>query len=94
ETSAILNKLYQHFFGDKTVDFDSSIEEQRVKINFELVLSELDIDNLGKYFLSPLIQNVSPFGVKFSSDNGVLTSDIIASGLRSFVSDERSVVLD
>ncbi|MCZ5435835.1 hypothetical protein O5626_29340, partial [Escherichia coli] len=48
----------------------------------------------GKYFLSPLIQNVSPFGVKFSSDNGVLTSDIIASGLRSFVSDERSVVLD
>ncbi|WP_122995209.1 TcdA/TcdB catalytic glycosyltransferase domain-containing protein, partial [Escherichia coli] len=94
ETSAILNKLYQHFFGDKTVDFDSSIEEQRIKINFELVLSELDLDNLGKYFLSPLIQNVSPFGVKFSSDNGVLTSDIIASGLRSFVSDERSVVLD
>lgn len=94
DTSAILNKLYQHFFGDKPVDFGSSIEEQRIKLHFDTVLSRMEPDNLGKYFLSPLIQNVSPLGVRFSSDNGVLTSDIMASGLRSFVSDEKNVVLD
>ncbi|WDC04425.1 TcdA/TcdB catalytic glycosyltransferase domain-containing protein (plasmid) [Escherichia albertii] len=94
DTSAILRGLYQHFFGDKPVDFGSSPEEQRVKSYFDLVLNSLDSDNLGKYFLSPLAQNVSPFGVKFSCDNGILTSDIIASGIRSIASDQKNVVLD
>lgn len=89
----ILKKLYNHFFGKDIVHFGPSNYEQSLKLTFESILDVLDKNNFSKYFLSVMNQDVSALGVRYSSVEGKLTSDIMMSGMKDRLSNN-NIVLD
>ncbi|HHR5829468.1 TPA: TcdA/TcdB catalytic glycosyltransferase domain-containing protein [Providencia alcalifaciens] len=92
DTKIILKKIYNHFFGKDIIHFGPSNYEQSLKLTFESILDVLDKNNLSKYFLSVMNQDVSALGVRYSSVEGKLTSDIMMSGMKYGLSN--NIVLD
>ncbi|ETT01159.1 DUF3491 domain-containing protein (plasmid) [Providencia sp. PROV188] len=93
DTKIILKKLYNHFFGKDIVHFGPSNYEQSLRLTFESILDVLDKNNFSKYFLSVMNQDVSALGVRYSSVEGKLTSDIMMSGMKDILSNN-NIVLD
>ncbi|WP_154124841.1 TcdA/TcdB catalytic glycosyltransferase domain-containing protein [Grimontia hollisae] len=93
DAKVILKRLYHHFFGEGNPHFGPSSYEQALKVTFYSVLESLDKNNLGKYFLSVMNQDVSALGVRFSSTDGILTSEVMISGMKDGLS-KSNVVLD
>ncbi|HCE1798303.1 TPA: DUF3491 domain-containing protein [Vibrio parahaemolyticus] len=83
DAKQILNHLYNHFFNDNKSKFGISGYEKSLQIIFESILEKLDLNNIGKYFSSIMNLSVSSFGMKFSSVDGSLSSDVIVSGSKS-----------
>ncbi|THE57910.1 TcdA/TcdB catalytic glycosyltransferase domain-containing protein [Vibrio parahaemolyticus] len=82
DAKIILKRLYHYFFGEGEPHFGPSSYEQALKVSFKSALETLDKNNLGKYFLSVMNQDVSALGVRFSSIDGILTSDVMISGMK------------
>ncbi len=91
DAKIILNKIYENFFGEGVTHFGPSNYEKSLKVSFQSVLEILDKNNLSKYFLSIMNQNVSALGMKFSSEDGILTSDIIISGVKDGLSNKNII---
>ncbi|HHR6308228.1 TPA: TcdA/TcdB catalytic glycosyltransferase domain-containing protein [Providencia alcalifaciens] len=92
DTIVILKKLYNYLFGEDIVHFGPSNYEQSLKVTFESILDVLDKNNISKYFLSVMNQDVSALGVRYSSIEGKLTSDIMMAGMKDGLSN--NIVLD
>ncbi|MDZ5117897.1 DUF3491 domain-containing protein [Vibrio parahaemolyticus] len=93
DAKIILKRLYHYFFGEGEPHFGPSSYEQALKVSFNSALETLDKNNLGKYFLSVMNQDVSALGVRFSSTDGILTSDVMISGMKDGLY-QNNVVLD
>ncbi len=93
DAKIILKRLYHYFFGEGEPHFGPSSYEQALKVSFNSALETLDKNNLGKYFLSVMNQDVSALGVRFSSTDGILTSDVMISGMKDSLY-QNNVVLD
>lgn len=93
DAKIILKRLYHYFFGEGEPHFGPSSYEQALKVSFNSALETLDKNNLGKYFLSVMNQDVSALGVRFSSTDGILTSDVMISGMKDGLY-QKNVVLD
>ncbi|HHE6471156.1 TPA: hypothetical protein ACPFI9_003831 [Providencia rettgeri] len=83
DTKNILNNIYEYLFNNGKYKFGISNYEQALKIAFDSILEKIDMNNIGKYFSSIMNLNVSPFGVKFSSTDSYLNSDVMLSGIQS-----------
>lgn len=93
DAKIILKRLYHYFFGEGEPHFGPSSYEQALKVSFNSALETLDKNNLGKYFLSVMNQDVSALGMRFSSTDGILTSDVMISGMKDGLY-KNNVVLD
>ncbi|ETT04765.1 TPA: TcdA/TcdB catalytic glycosyltransferase domain-containing protein [Providencia alcalifaciens] len=92
DAKTLLKKLYDYLFKKEDVHFGPSNYEQSLKVSFESVLELLDKNDLSKYFLSVMNQNVSALGVRFSSIEGKLTSDIMIAGMKDGLSNKNTIL--
>lgn len=92
DTKFILSKIYDYILGNQVL-FGTG-HEQELKIAFEHIIDSLEFNDLNKYFSSIMNQSVSPLGIKLSCSDGILTSDIITSGIKDYESRYSNVILD
>ncbi|WP_059274216.1 TcdA/TcdB catalytic glycosyltransferase domain-containing protein [Escherichia albertii] len=92
DTKFILSKIYDYILGDQVL-FGPG-HEQELKIAFGHIIDNLELDSLNKYFSSIMNQSVSPLGIKFSCSDGILTSDIIVSGIKDHEHQYSNIILD
>ncbi|CAG9435796.1 TcdA/TcdB catalytic glycosyltransferase domain-containing protein [Providencia alcalifaciens] len=79
----ILTNIYDYLFNNGKATFGFSSYEQKLKIAFDLIIEKIDKNNLGKYFSSIMNLTVSYFGMKFSSTDNTLNSDVMLSKIQN-----------
>lgn len=79
----ILINIYDQLFNNGKTKFGVGDYEQALKIAFNLIEKKIDKKNIGKYFSSIMNLNVSAFGMKFSSTDSSLNSDVMLSGIQN-----------
>ncbi|EOJ4717282.1 TcdA/TcdB catalytic glycosyltransferase domain-containing protein [Escherichia albertii] len=92
DTKFILSKIHDYILGAPVL-FGPG-HEQELKIAFEHIIDNLEFHHLNKFFSSIMTQSVSPLGIKLSCSDGILTSDIIISGIKDNEHQYNNVILD